>query len=494
MLKKNLSLEKIDKLFISPNKFEIKISDLEFNELPKSTNTKITCNKIKELSQELNIHKNLLAKQLKESFLNDIKIFSDKYCNIIYKWSNKIAFIDFINSGAITAVKNHYSMPIIENREYSFLNAIELRHPIVENIKTDTEYIPHNIQLGCKTEQNGILLYGINSSGKSTLMKSIAINIILAQIGYFVAATKFIYNPYDSLFTRIGNNDNLFRGQSSFMVEMNELISILKRNNNKTLVVADEIASGSEIKSGSIIVCYMLETLSLSNSSFITATHLHDIANMTCIHKLNNVKIKHLKLTYDAKNDILIYDRNLLDGQGETFYGLQVAKYLMKDSHFNERTQEILYEYDNNSEININKKCKYNSKVYLDSKCNICNNKEKLETHHIVWQKDFINGINIKKFYLQKNNDCNLVTLCSSCHDKVDNNEIIVNGWKETNNGRIFDYVINEVTQKKNKYSNEIIDYIKQMNDVPLKIARLKINEEFNIKISTKTISKYLTI
>ena len=495
MLRKNLLHEKIEIIMIG--NIELKVTDLVFNELPKSSNTKITCNKIKELSLVLNNYKNMMAKQLKETFFIDMKYFTDKYCNTIYKWSNKIGFIDFINSGALCAIKNHYTMPIIENREYSFLNTIELRHPIVENIKTNTEYIPHNIQLGCGTSQNGILLYGINSSGKSTLMKSIAVNIILAQIGYYVAATKFEYNPYNSLFTRIGNNDNMFRGQSSFMVEMTELISILKRNNNKTLVVADEIASGSEIKSGSIIVFYMLEILSLSNVSFITATHLHDIANMECVKKLNNIKVKHLKLSYDAQNDILIYDRNLLDGQGETFYGLQVAKYLMKNSYFNERTLEILQEYDS---INNNyKKCKYNSKIYVDTKCNICDNKDKLETHHIVWQKDFINGININKFYLQKNNECNLVTLCSLCHDKVDRNEIIINGWKETSNGKIFDYKINNLENKNiktSKYSDEIINFIIDIKDSSgvfndARMARIKIKEKFNIKISTKTISTF---
>ena len=241
----------------------------------------------------------------------------------------------------------------------------------------------------------------------------------------------------------------------------------------------------------------MLEILSLSNVSFITATHLHDIANMECVKKLNNIKVKHLKLSYDAQNDILIYDRNLLDGQGETFYGLQVAKYLMKNSYFNERTLEILQEYDS---INNNyKKCKYNSKIYVDTKCNICDNKDKLETHHIVWKKDFINGININKFYLQKNNECNLVTLCSLCHDKVDRNEIIINGWKETSNGKIFDYKINNLENKNiktSKYSDEIINYIIDIKDSSgvyndARMARIKIKEKFNIKISTKTISTF---
>jgi len=448
--KRCLILKKNFKDLIKINNIEISINDLEFTELPKSPSTKITCKKIKEISSELINYKFILAKQLKESFKNNILEFKDKFNSNLYKCSNKIAFIDFINSGAICAINNHYSMPIIELSEYSFINATELRHPIVEKIKTDTSYIPHNIQLGCNMEQDGILLYGINSSGKSTLMKSIAVNIILAQIGYYVAASNFIYNPYKALFTRIGNNDNMFRGQSSFMVEMMELMSILKRNDNKTLIVADEIASGSEIKSGIIIICYMLEVLSAAKSSFITATHLHDISNMECVKKINNIKIKHLKLTYDSVNDILIYDRNLLNGQGDTFYGLQIAKYLMKNNNFNERTLEILKEYENND--SCDKKSKYNSKIYMN-KCEICNCKDKLETHHIVWQKDFnpINGINLNKFYLQKNNESNLVTLCTLCHDKVDSNEIIIDGWNETSEGRKLKYELNTHIKKKKK-------------------------------------------
>jgi hypothetical protein len=118
------------------------------------------------------------------------------------------------------------------------------------------------------------------------------------------------------------------------MVEMIELTSILKRNNKNTLVLADEIARGSESKSANIIVTYMLKTLSESNSSFITATHLHELINISTIKKLNNVKIKHIKVTLDDENNKLIYDRELSEGSGSSFYGLQVAKYLMNDSNF----------------------------------------------------------------------------------------------------------------------------------------------------------------
>jgi 5-methylcytosine-specific restriction endonuclease McrA len=166
----------------------------------------------------------------------------------------------------------------------------------------------------------------------------------------------------------------------------------------------------------------MIETLIKNNCSFITASHFHNIASVESIKNLERLKIKHLKLTYDQKKDIIIYDRSLTDGIGEESYGLYVARYIMKDKNFNERTTEILDNYNYN---NI-KQSRYNSNVYIEC-CEICKSKEKLETHHIVWQKDF--KANKNKFHLMKNNPSNLVVLCMKCHDKVDRNEITINGW-----------------------------------------------------------------
>ena len=490
IMRKNL--EKVKSIKVGNT--TLSVDDLEFSELPKSSSTKINCKKIKEISLELVHYKTALAKKLKEEFKKDMITFLEKFSSSLYLWTNKIAYIDFINSGAICAKTNHYSKPTINIKSASYFKAKELRHPIMERINTSTYYVPHNIELGYETEQDGILLYGINSSGKSTLMKAIGLNIILAQIGYYTATTNFEYSPYTSLFTRICGNDNMFRGLSSFMVEMTELMAILKRNTSTTLMIGDELAKGTEFRSGIVIVSYMLETLAKSGSSFITATHLHDINKLESIKKLERVRTKHLKITHDPVNDMLIYERELLDGQGETFYGLQVAKYLMKDKLFNERTSELLKEYDN---INTEKQSKYNQSIYM-TKCEICDSKEKLESHHIVWQKDFNkDDINSKLFHLQKNDMSNLVTLCMYCHDKVDRDDIKVNGWIETSNGRIFDYIIttpdNMKEKKKKNYSIEVLDYIKSMKDkYDNKMIRIKIEEKFNIKISTKSINSLI--
>jgi len=112
-----------------------------------------------------------------------------------------------------------------------------------------------NSDVSIEIEEGSIhAIVGENGAGKSTLMKSIGLNIIMAQIGYYVAATDFNYNPYVNLMTRICGMDNIFKGMSSFMVEMMELMAILKRNDCNTLVLGDEICRGTEEKSANIIV------------------------------------------------------------------------------------------------------------------------------------------------------------------------------------------------------------------------------------------------
>ena len=128
-----------------------------------------------------------------------------------------------------------------------------------------------------------------------------------------------------------------------------------------------------------------------------------------------------------------------------SYFGLQVAKYLMKDAKFNEITSNILEEYNN---TNI-KSSKYNKDFYL-LECELCKITSNLECHHIVFQKDFNeNLINKDKIHYQKDAKYNLVTLCKECHDNIDRNIYIINGWIETTDGRRLDYLINETILKK---------------------------------------------
>ena len=429
---KNKKIKKLDILDL-----EIIIDKLIFKETSNKNNSsiKIIVPQINNITSMVNMNKIKLATLNKEFFylkMEELLEFND---NILYM-IKKIEYLDFINCGAINSRVKGYVKPIIENSTDSFFKATELRHPIVEELFDDIEYLPHNIMLGKNTDNLGIVLYGINGSGKSTLMKSIGINIILAQIGYYVAAKEFIYSPYKSIFTRIKGNDNLFKRLSSFYVEMAELKAIIQRNNNNTLVLADELCRGTEYKSATIIVSYMLEKLTKNNSSFITATHLHNIIELPLIKQLTEVKIKHISVEYDNVNNNLIFSRKLLDGAGEDFYGLKVAKFLLNDKDFNNRSKIIEDQYNTSIEnININQINKYNTMLEV-KECYLCQSKKNLEVHHINWQKDCNKFHVINKPHIKKNSLANLVTLCRICHDEVDRNNIMIDGYHDTIKGK----------------------------------------------------------
>ena len=467
---------------ITIGNINISIDDLEFIDMPRSSTTKIFCKEMKKISSNVVDLKSQLANEIKNIFYEEVKIIIEKFSESLEYFTNKISFIDFINSGALGAKKLGYSKPKIINNTNSFIDVEGIRHPIVEVINEDLCYQPHNLILG--KDINGILLYGINSSGKSTLMKALGLNIILAQIGYYTSSTKFHYYPYNNLFTRIVGNDNIFRGMSSFMVEMVELMSILKRNDKNTLVLGDEICRGTEEKSANIIVAYMLELLQDSKSTFITATHLHMISELPSVQNLERVKAMHLKVKYDDKNETLIYSRELVDGQGDKYYGVQVAKYLMKNDHFNKRTKELELEFE---KINV-KQSTYNKKNWKIS-CAICESKNNLETHHINFQKDCKSNLVIDKPHIKKNNNYNLVTLCTNCHDKVDVNLIIIKGWLDTSDGRKLDYYFNEKKTNNKKYKINDIDLINQFKGKTLKEAKILLKQN-KLDISTNTISK----
>ena len=153
-------------------------------------------------------------------------------------------------------------------------------------------------------------------------------------MGMFVSAKEFNYNPYESIFTRISGDDNIFKGQSSFVVEMNELRSILKYSNNKSLVLGDEVCKGTEDSSATALVASAIKQFSKKNVNFILATHLHKLYQLDSINKISNIKFMHLDITYDEKLKEIIYGRKLQDGIGEAIYGIEIAKHILSDSDF----------------------------------------------------------------------------------------------------------------------------------------------------------------
>lgn len=418
-------------------------SNLEFKTLGKGVTTKLFAPEIKHNSDKIvslvddikRINKNYFTLFLNESIL--------PYIRTIKNTIDIIAYWDFIYSGSKSSIKFNYCRPEIKLADKSYIKAFDMRHPIIEQISSEI-YVPTTFHIGID-DQDCILLYGLNSAGKSTMQKAIGINVILAQIGYFVACSTFVFHPYESLLARISSNDNIFKGQSSFALEISELKSILKRSGKNTLVIADEMCRGSEHDSSLVIVMTLIEMLSKTKTSLITASHLHELADTNRLLLLNNVKLYHIHIDFDENTNTIIYNREFRTGSGENFYGLNVAKYLMNDSTFNNVANEIKHEFDSHKLIN-NNWSKYNSQLNID-KCATCNyypktRKEKsLEVHHIEFQRNanesgFINNIH-------KNHIGNLVVLCQECHDKIDTMELEIFGYIETNRGKILNFKFN---------------------------------------------------
>lgn len=424
VLEQLLVKNKIVKFKYNEIEYSIKYDDLQFKHLSKGNNSKIFIKEMCNNSTKMIEYQDELKMIQKEYYVKLLTKLTAKYGPLINTINILIATVDYLKAGAKIAHKYHYSIPIIEQTDKSYFKAVELRHPIIELLNKEIEYIPTDIELGTE-KQDGILLFGLNSAGKSSLQKSIGIAIIMAQMGYPVAAKSFTYSPYHSLFTRISSNDNIFKGLSSFALEISELRAIIKRSNANTLVIADEVCKGTEHKSSLIIILTMLEILSKRESSFITATHLHDLVNIDRLKDLKNIKSYHLHVEYNEEKNTIVYDRILKEGSGDNFYGLNVAKYLISDDRFMNIANDIKKDVFELPDLVNSKISNYNPDLYMD-KCQICGYKPKksevpLETHHILFQKDFINGINKDKFHLQKNHKGNLMVLCSECHDKISN-------------------------------------------------------------------------
>jgi DNA mismatch repair protein MutS len=413
----------------------IKVSDLVFTY--QTTTSKITYKGLSDHSDEIDELYNQLGVKVKTAFYEDVHKWYFEYSSLFLKLIGTISQIDLITNNAFTSVKYHYVKPTIISDKESQIYAEEMRHPIIERI-IDYEYVPHDVELDNDT--NGNLIYGCNAVGKSSYMKAIGLNLIMAQCGLYVAATKFEYGIFDSLYTRISGNDNLFKGHSSFIVEMNELRTILKKANSKTLIIGDEICRGTEYLSANAIVASAIIKLIEMKSKFLFATHLHDLVKIEKIKNLDSLRFFHLSV--EKKGDEIIFNRKLSEGTGEQIYGITIAKYILDDPIFInsaiELKNELLEKADQKNKLVSDKKSLYNKDIYMDA-CSVCGGSEKLESHHINWQKDFksgINGlINSKKPHLLKDSQANLIVLCYKCHDELHDSKISISGKVKSTNG-----------------------------------------------------------
>ena len=244
----------------------------------------------------------------------------------------------------------------------------------------------------------------------------------MAQAGLYVPASSYKYKPYKYIFTRILGNDILFKGLSTFAVEMSELRTILRLADKNSLVLGDELCSGTESISAVSIFVAGVQNLAEKGCSFIFATHLHEIIGYDEITSLHNVGMKHMSVTYDKKNDCLVYNRKLQDGPGNNMYGLEVCKSLSLPQDFLENAHNIRMKYHPESASVLQKKgSHFNTSHITGGVCEKCYVNVAKDVHHLIYQNEANDKgiIKNKGFTFNKNNKANLLNICEKCHNEI---------------------------------------------------------------------------
>ena len=449
---------------LSKNRFaliesEFKKSEefVDFSVKKLTNNVKITSAFTDKLSDNIMKNRRKIVVLVKERYIALQSLFERRYSLLFDRVINYVADLDVGVSSSKVAQDYKHSRPMIveANADENFMQIMQLRHPLIEVQERGGLYVPNDIVMGNRDymdlphpktvmldvgvhdghDINGVLLYGINSSGKSSLMKSIGIAVLMAQSGFFVSASVLKFSIYDSLFTRIVSRDNLAKGLSTFAVEMLELKNIFNRATVRSLVLGDEISHGTETLSGVAIVASAIQKLAQIRCPFLFATHLHQLSTMHEITSLNNVVNLHLSVEYDEESDKLIFNRVLQSGSGSSIYGLEFAKSLHMDSEFLESANSIrkrlANDYDELELLVKKKKSKYNKELYV-TKCIICGAVAE-DVHHIS-QKSLADSAGFIGHF-HKDNKHNLVPLCKEHHHQIHDGKLHVNGFIMTSKG-----------------------------------------------------------
>jgi len=439
--------------FITINNKHYFFKDFHYKKLKNSV--KLNSSLFEEITKNYESNQVKLVSLVKERYLKSLDEIDKKFSHLLEEIISFVADIDVAISNAKCAKSMQLTRPIIVNEGNGY-EAIGLRHPIIEANENRGIYIPNDIYLGSgiETKHNhitlnasekepvrGILLYGINSSGKSSLMKSIGLSVILAQAGFFVPAIELKFSMYDKLFTRIVSRDNLYKGLSTFSVEMMELKNIFNRAGEKSLVLGDEISQGTETQSGLAIVSSAILKLLELKATFIFATHLHQLKNIKQLQNIKGLIFLHLGVTYDEENDRLIYNRELQFGMGSSLYGLEFAKSLHMDKTFLKNAYEIrnsiVGETSELKKLKEKRRSRYNKNLYI-TKCALCDEIVD-DIHHIIPQK--MANKSGKIGFIDKNHKYNLIALCKRHHKMVHEGKIHITGFFMTDEGLKLHYI-----------------------------------------------------
>lgn len=258
----------------------------------------------------------------------------------IQRTAKAVAKLDVIASLALVAERNNYVRPKIN--EKGVIDIRDGRHPVVEKMIPNDMFIANDTYLDDKKQRISIIT-GPNMAGKSTYMRQAALIVLMAQLGSFVPASSANIGLVDRIFTRVGASDDLASGQSTFMVEMNEVANILRNATSKSLLILDEIGRGTSTFDGLSIAWAVVEYISnskLLGAKTLFATHYHELTELE--GKISNVN--NYCIAVKEKGDDIVFLRKIVKGGADKSYGIQVAKLAGVPNPVINRAKEIVEE------------------------------------------------------------------------------------------------------------------------------------------------------
>lgn len=258
----------------------------------------------------------------------------------IQETARAIACVDVLAALATAAYKYNYVRPQLNNN--GEIKITDGRHPVVERLLEKEIFVPNNTNLN-NADERMIIITGPNMAGKSTYMRQVALLVLMTQMGSFIPARQASICPVDKIFTRVGASDDLATGQSTFMVEMNEVAQILKYATKNSLIILDEVGRGTSTFDGMSIAHAVMEYIhDKIKAKTLFATHYHQLI------ALENVLsgVKNYSVAVKERGKDIVFLRRIVPGGTDRSYGVHVARLAGLPKKVLERADELLQEYD----------------------------------------------------------------------------------------------------------------------------------------------------
>jgi DNA mismatch repair protein MutS len=296
---------------------------------------RFTTERLKDYEQKILTAEQRMAVLEYEMFVN-LRSLVSSYASRIKESAGLLARCDVICSFAEIASKNRYCRPLLTTVEEIVIK--EGRHPVLERVHLGEPFIPNDISMNSSSHQM-LIITGPNMAGKSTLLRQVALTIIMAQMGSFVPAKEAKIGLVDRIFTRVGALDNLSAGQSTFMVEMIETSNILKYATRKSFILLDEVGRGTSTFDGVSIAWAVAEYIhDRIRARTLFATHYHELTGLA----QGKRRAKNFSISVKEWNDRIIFLRKLVKGPTDRSYGIQVGKLAGLPEPVIKRAKEVL--------------------------------------------------------------------------------------------------------------------------------------------------------